>query len=325
MKIRIGYGLGTQTAVGPAPFAALVDDLERLGFDSLWLSERITGAAPDPLVGLAFAAGRTRTLKLGTSVLVLPGRNPAVLAKELASLDLLSGGRLLPAFGLGVADPAEQQAFGVERSERAAWFDEALDVIRRLWSGEAVDHDGGRFHYRGLRIQPRPAQSPPDVWLGGLAPSELRRVGRLGDGWLPSFITPEEAAAGRRQIEEAAGAAGRTIDPEHFGALIPYARTSIPERFRTALAARRPGVDAARLVPVGLGALGETLEVFIERGTSKFVVVPLTEPDNWGAELEEVAGAVLALQSGRAGVPTALQSRTFDPGRAGDRTPTIAS
>ena len=88
---------------------------------------------------MAFAAGRTDRLKFGMSVMVLPGRNPVVVAKELATLDRLSGGRLLPAFGLGVADPHEQQAFGVERGERAAWFDEALAVIRACWTEERVD------------------------------------------------------------------------------------------------------------------------------------------------------------------------------------------
>jgi alkanesulfonate monooxygenase SsuD/methylene tetrahydromethanopterin reductase-like flavin-dependent oxidoreductase (luciferase family) len=110
VKVRVGYGLGTQAPTDPASLAALVDELERLRFDSLWLSERLTGPAPDPVVGLAFAAARTTHLKFGTSVMVLPGRNPVVLAKELATLDRLSGGRLLPAFGLGVRDPAEQQA-----------------------------------------------------------------------------------------------------------------------------------------------------------------------------------------------------------------------
>ena len=114
MKVRIGYGLGTQGMQDEGErFGAFVDALERLRFDSLWLSERITGDAPDPIVGCAFAAGRTTKLKFGFSVLVLPGRNPVVLAKELATLDRLSGGRLLPAFGLGVADPAEQQGFGL--------------------------------------------------------------------------------------------------------------------------------------------------------------------------------------------------------------------
>ena len=185
MKIRIGYGLGTRTKLNDERFADTVDALERLRFDSLWLSERLGGEAPDPIVGMAFAAGRTQKLKFGTSVLVLPGRNPVVLAKELASLDRLSGGRLLPAFGLGVADPHEQQAFGVARGDRAAWFDEALPLIRRLWLEDSVDHDGPRFHFEALKVIPKPLQQPPDVWLGGLAPSELRRVGRLGDGWLP--------------------------------------------------------------------------------------------------------------------------------------------
>src|SRR5690606_13814543 len=111
VKVRVGYGLGTRTISNDAErFAALVDGLEALRFDSLWLSEKITDDCPDPVVALSFAAARTAKLKLGTSVMVLPGRNPMLLAKELASLDRLAGGRLLPAFGLGQVDPAEQQA-----------------------------------------------------------------------------------------------------------------------------------------------------------------------------------------------------------------------
>ena len=105
MKIRIGYGLGTSSDTNDQDrFSELVDGLEERGFDSLWLSERLGGDCPDPLVGMAYACGRTRKLKVGMSVLVLPGRNPVVLAKSIASLDRLSNGRVLPAFGLGVAD-----------------------------------------------------------------------------------------------------------------------------------------------------------------------------------------------------------------------------
>ncbi|MCP4227855.1 MAG: LLM class flavin-dependent oxidoreductase, partial [Actinomycetia bacterium] len=197
MKIRIGFGLGTRTLTNHrSTFDPFLDALEGLGFDSLWLSERIGGECPDPVVGLAYAAGRTSRIKFGMSVMVLPGRNPALLAKQLASIDRLSGGRLLPAFGLGVRDPHEQMAFGVERGERAAWFDEALPLIRRMWAEESVDHDGPRFHYEGLKVEPKPEQDKIDVWLGGAAPAELRRVGRLSDGWLPSFCTPAMAAAG---------------------------------------------------------------------------------------------------------------------------------
>ncbi len=297
MKIRIGYGLGVQGLRDSARFGELVDGLESRGFDSLWLSERLTGDAPDPLVGLAFAGGRTSKLKLGTSVQVLPGRNPVDVAKEWASLDRLSGGRALPAFGLGVANPAEQQAFGVAREERAAWFDEALPLIRRLWTEDAVDHDGPRFSYRGLSVRPKPVQQPPDVWLGGRAKSELRRVGRLGDGWLPSFSTPGEVAAGRVVVEEAAADAGREIEVEHYGALVIYVRDQIPDLLATAIRSRRPDADPADLVPVGLPALRAHLERFLEAGFSKLVLVPAHDPASWTAELDDVAYEILPLQT----------------------------
>lgn len=303
MKIRIGYGLGTGTSeAGGAGFASLVDSLEAHRFDSLWLSERVTGGAVDPIVGLAVAAGRTKKLKLGFSVLVLPGRNPVLLAKELASLDHLSNGRLLPAFGLGVADGAEQQAFGVERAERAKRFDEALPLLRRFWTEETVDHSGTYFSYSGIGVRPKPVQSPLEVWLGGRAPSELRRVGRLGDGWLPSFTSPADAAAGRVVVEEAAAAAGRAIDPEHWGALVIYTRgTELPERFSALLKARNPDADPSDIVPAGLPALRAHLERFCEVGFSKFVLVPAAEPASWDDELGEVAAEVLTLQNGPTG------------------------
>jgi probable F420-dependent oxidoreductase len=298
MKVRIGYGLGALQAVGDAEgFASLVDGLEGNGFDSLWLSERVSGPAPDPIIGLAVAAGRTRRLKLGTSVQVLPGRNPALLAKELASLDVLSGGRLLPAFGLGVASGAEQQAFGVARGDRAPWFDEALPLIRRIWSEEIVDHDGARFHYEGLRVLPKPVQQPLDVWLGGKAPSELRRVGRLGDGWLASFATPADCEAGRRSIEAAADEAGRTIDPEHFGSMIFYTRDTVPDSVLTVLGSRNPDVDPSDLVVEGIAKLAGRVEEYLAIGFSKFVLVPLGAPDDWAEELRDTAAAVLPLQT----------------------------
>src|SRR5262245_49552662 len=211
MKVRIGFGLGNLRPLSGEGLGSLAEAMERHGFDSLWLSERVSGPAPDPVLGLTWAAARTRKLKLGTSVSVLPGRSPALVAKEWATLDVLSGGRALPAFGLGIAHPVEQQAFGVARGDRAAIFDEALPLMRRLWSEDAVDHDGTWFQYSGMNVLPKPTH-PLDVWLGGKAPSELRRVGRLGDGWLASFASPAQCAASRPRIEEAAAEAGRAID-----------------------------------------------------------------------------------------------------------------
>ena len=298
MKVRIGLGLGTQTLAGDAErFPGFVDALEARGFDSLWLSERLTGPAPDPLVALAMAAGRTRKLKLGTSVLVVPGRNPVVLAKELATLDRLSGGRLLPAVGLGAPVPAEHRAFGVERGERAGLFDEALGLMRRLWTEDDVHHDGEHFHLDGVTLRPRPLQDPVDVWLGGTAPSELRRTGRLGDGWLPSFTVPSEVEAGWATITEVAARHDREIEDEHLGALVLYTRGGLPDALAQVVASRRPELDPRAVVPDGVAGLRRQLERFIAVGASKFVVVPLADPADWDAELDELASEVKSLEN----------------------------
>jgi len=298
VKVRVGFGLGANAAAGDADgFAALVDALDQHRFDSLWLSERVGAPSPDPVIGLAVAAGRSPRLKLGTSVQVLPGRNPALLAKSWATLDVLSGGRVLPAFGLGVVAPNEQAAFGVAREERAPWFDEVLPLLRRFWTEDTVDHDGPRFHYRGISVLPKPVQQPPVVWLGGRAPSELRRVGRLGDGWLASFATPPDCEAGRPVIEAAAEAAGRAIDDEHFGAMVFYTRGEIPDALATAIAARNPGTDPRDLIHAGVPAVRKACERFVDVGFSKLVLVPFTHPPSWDDELAELATEVLPIQT----------------------------
>jgi probable F420-dependent oxidoreductase len=299
MKVRIGYGLGNLRPLSGDALGSMAEALERNGFDSLWLSERISGPAPDPLLALTFAAARTEKIKLGTSVSVLPGRSPAIVAKEWATLDVLSGGRALPAFGLGIAHPVEQQAFGVERGDRASIFDEALPLLRRLWTEDDVDHDGRWFHYERMNVLPKPAH-PLDVWLGGRAPAELRRVGRLADGWLASFSTPEQCKAARVTIEDAADGAGRSIDPEHFGVMALYTHGPLPDGFVQAIKTRNPDVDVEDLVARGWSDLRDLCERYVAVGFSKLVLVPLGEPGDWNDELTAGADALLSLQtSGR--------------------------
>ena len=298
MKIRVGFGLGTRSFTNDhSTFDPFVDSLEELGFDSLWLSERLGGECPDPIVGLAYAAGRTQKMKFGFSVMVLPGRNLAVLAKELASLDRLSNGRLLPAFGLGVADVHEQAAFGVQRRERAKMFNEALPLLKRMWEDGPVTHQGEFYNYEEVDLLPKPTQKPMDIWLGGAADVELRRCGRFGDGWLPSFCTPEMAADGWKVVNEAADEHERFMDPEHFGVLVPYSHGELPDSYRTILDRRAPGIDPQEIIPIGHKGLKEQLERFIEVGASKFVPILVGEPENWFAELEGVAEAVLPIQN----------------------------
>ena len=208
MKIRIGVGAGN-TASTPDALAELVTGLDDLGFDSLWLSEVLTAPVLDPVVGLAWAAANNPRLKLGTTML-LPGRHVVRLAKQLASLDVLSRGRLLVTLVPGLTYPPERDAVGVDPKRRGAFIDEALPLLRRLWAGETVSHDGPAGSFRDVKLSPLPVQQPLEVWLGGTVPAALERCGRLSDGWLPSLCTPEEAGDGRVVIEEAAARAGRT-------------------------------------------------------------------------------------------------------------------
>src|SRR3954447_11268787 len=235
MKVRIG--LGVPRGVDLARF---VDESERLSFDSLWVSERVGADLLDPIVAMTYIAARTTRMKLGASVMVLPGRNPVLLAKALASIDVLSAGRLLPAFGLGVNDASEQQAFGVRREERVAYFEEALPLLRRLWAEESVTHHGDCFHLNDVTVRPRPVRAGFDVWLGGSSRPALARCGRLADGWLASFATPSAVRAGIAVVNDAAVAAGRSIDPEHFGVVIPYIDGDIPDQLAATVSSRDP-------------------------------------------------------------------------------------
>ncbi|WP_106400153.1 LLM class flavin-dependent oxidoreductase [Actinocorallia populi] len=295
MKIRIGYAPGTREPQRE-DFTALVEELERLRFDSLWVTERATGAGGDPVALLAYAGAVTSRIKLGTAVMTLPGRQPALLAQQLATLDRLTGGRLLPAFGLGQRRQEEHQAFGVRRNERVALFEELLPLLRRFWAEDAVTHHGERFRFDALNVLPKPVKGGFDVWMGGSSDAELRRTGRLADGWLAAFVTPAEAAAGREKVERAAAEAGREIDPEHFGATIPYHRGTVPEeRLARARAVHGPA-PLADLVPA-LDDLEAHLRRFVDAGISKFVLAPVHSPADWTTELTEVRDAALCLQT----------------------------
>jgi probable F420-dependent oxidoreductase len=299
VKVRIGVGTGPLTAAS-VDVGDLVEQLEQRGFDSLWLSDVLTAPVDDPLTALAYAAGRVRRLKLGTT-LVLPGRNPVRLAKELATLDRVSSGRLLVTLVVGLRRRAELAAMGVDGSARGDLLDEALPLLRRLWSEDDVEHHGTTWSFEKLTVEPKPLQQPLEVWLGGSVASALRRTGLLADGWLPSLCTPVEAAEGRTVIEEVAAGAGRAIDAEHFGVSIGYLPESYDEHVLGNLAARlatRPSTaDVADVVPAGPVALRRLLERFLDVGFSKFVVRPIVTPVSWVAELDELGSAVLDLQS----------------------------
>jgi len=215
MKVRIGVGAASLSA---ETLPELVGALDDLGFDSLWLSEVLTGPVLDPTVGLTWAAASNPRLKIGTTML-LPGRNVLRLAKQLASLDQLCQGRLLVTLVPGLTHAPEREAIGVEPKQRGAFIDEALPLLRRFWAGETVTHEGPAGTFKDVKLWPLPMQQPLEVWLGGNVPAALDRCGRLADGWLPSLCTPEEAAAGRVVIETAAATAPSSTRQDRGGTM----------------------------------------------------------------------------------------------------------
>jgi probable F420-dependent oxidoreductase len=294
MKVRIGISLGP--AAIPAVFGAAVDRLEELGVDSLWLSEMVFGSLVEPFAGMAYALSRTTRLKVGTGVAVLPGRQPVLVAKQLASLAGLAPGRVLPVFGLQPARAAERGVFEVPTGRRAAVFEESLQLIRLLLTQEQVSFHGEFFIVDGAHIGPLPAR-PLDIWLGGSAPGALRRVGRLADGWLGSFMTPDEAQTARETIQAAAGEAGREVEADHFGISLALATGDVPSDLVAAIRQRRPGSDPAALIPASWAAARRMIEQYISAGISKFVVRPAEPPASLDEFLGDFARELMPLQT----------------------------
>ncbi len=301
MKVRIGISLGPAGA--PGQFADAVDQLEQAGVDSLWLPETVYSPVVEPFTGMAFALARTRRLKAGSGISVLPGRHPVLVAKQLASLAGLAPGRLLPVFGLRPAQDAERALFPVPHGQRAAVFDESLELLRLLLTTERVDFAGRFFSVSGATVSPRPAK-PLDLWLGGSAPAALRRVGRLADGWLGSLLTPAEAGAAVKLIRDAAAEADREVEEDHFGLSLPVTLTGngpgngqgIPDALLASIRRRRPEADPATLVAQGWDGARRMLGQYVEAGLSKFVVRPAS-PGPFGPFLDGFVRELLPIQN----------------------------
>ncbi len=303
IKYRIGIMPGPWPAGrdGGEFLWTLCDFLERSDIDSIWLSDRLSSPAPVPevMTTLAAVAARTSKLKFGPSVIVLPYRTPVVAAKELATVDWLSRGRLFPAVGVGVELPREFEASGVPFKERGRRTDEAIHVIRLLWTRDEVSFEGEFYKLDRVRVFPKPWQTPPPIWIGGKSEAALRRTARLGDGWIPSFVTPSEFSAGVERVKELAAAAGRRVPEDHFGTLINYAVA--PSR-DAASALAEPYVQRGRVDEDTLRAstafgppemLIAKIEEYIRGGGSKFILRPLCPPDRMLEQLAIVAERVV--------------------------------
>ena len=285
MSVGIGVGLSEfpfETARG---FWRWIEACEDSAVDSIWQTDRLITDVPmlESLTTMAAVAGATKRLKFGMNVVALGWRDPLVVAKQCASIDFLSGGRLLPAFGIGASRGEEWRATGRDAGRRGARTDEALDVIARLWAGESVDHDGEHFRYRGVRISPLPVQKRLPLWIGGGSKAAVRRAARVGTGWLGGFQSPDEAAPVVAAIKAAAREAGRRIPDDHYGAGFHFRFGSwddAPVAPRAEAVARRNARKPEDCMVVGGAAdVMERLRRFIAGGVSKFVLQPIATGD----------------------------------------------
>lgn len=303
IKYRIGVMPGPWLA-GPEGGEFLwrfIDCCERSDIDSVWFSERLSSPLPvlEPMTTMAAVAARTRRLKFGPSVLVAPFRSPVLMARELAMLDYLSGGRALPAVGIGVELEREFKAAGVPFRERGRRTDETIAIMRRCWAEDEVTFAGEFWQLDRVTVLPRPRQQPFPLWIGGKSEAAMRRTGRLGDGWIPSFITPAELGVGVEKTLAFAAEAGREIPSDHFGALVYYCLDPDPAVAR-ALAmpfVPRGRVDDATLetcTAFGPAALlVERLEQYVARGASKFIARPMCPPERMLEQLERLNDEVI--------------------------------
>ncbi|MGH7390276.1 MAG: LLM class flavin-dependent oxidoreductase [Candidatus Rokuibacteriota bacterium] len=288
IKYRIGVMPGPWPPGGGVEhFWRFLDLCERTDIDSVWFNERLSSPLPvlEPVTAMAAVAARTRRLKFGPSVLITPFRTPVLLARELAMLDWLSGGRMLPALGVGVEQEREFRAAGVPFKERGRRTDEAIAIMRRCWTDDEVTFAGEFWQLDKISVLPKPAQRPFPVWIGGNSEAAMRRAGRFGDGWIPSFITPEQVRVGIDKTRAFAAEAGREVPADHFGALVYFGFDDDPARAR---AAAQPFIPRGRTDEATLAAvtafgppevLAGRLEQYVQSGASKFIVRPMVPPD----------------------------------------------
>ncbi len=305
MAVRIGIGFGGW------PFETLQPELlwdytlrcEALGFDSLWLSDRIVSEKfnVEPLMAIATMASLTKNLKFGTSVLGLPLRNPTILAKQIASLDFLSNGRLLPAVGLGPENDREYESCGTHRSTRSGQTDEAIRIMRLLWSQDDVNFQGKYFSLRNISIQPKPVQKDlPPIWIGGRSEAALKRTARVGDGWLVSRASASDVGLGINKIKEYLKQYGRTgsIEEDHYGAILNFC---FADSFNDAEILAKPYLypnsqdsDYRKFSILGRPENARNLiDSFIKAGATKFIARPCCPPEMMLEQLEILGQSVL--------------------------------
>jgi probable F420-dependent oxidoreductase len=302
--MQFGIALPAQVAERtPREVLGFVDRAERLGFDSLWVLDRIAYDSFAPLPLLAAAAARTERVRLGTSILLATHRGPLVLAKDLATLDQLSGGRLTLGMAVGGRDVDFAAAFVSPRA-RGRRLEETIALFEQAWAGGPIDYDGEIFSIHGPPIGPRPLQEPrPPIWLGGRAPGAIARAVRLADGFIPGGSGPRGLREQIDRVDQAARAAGRDPATLAYAAVVYFNMARDVDAARATLASYlkayyfgRLRLDIAEDTVHGAPRdAARRLAAFRDVGLHTLILVPTTSDP---AEADRVAEAIALLPAG---------------------------
>lgn len=281
MTVSAGLGMANYPFADSRDFWRWVDLCDNGGVDSLWQSDRIIGRGPnlETMSVMAALAGGSKRLKFGMNVASLGLRDPVLTAKACATIDVLSGGRLLPAFGVGSAISRDFAATGIPTKGRGKRTDEGVEILSRLWSEESVTFDGTYYRLDDASIAPRPIQQPLPLWVGGSAPQAIERTARWGTGWQAGIDSAVQVAPVIAAIKARATELGRAIDEDHFGAGFAFrfggSGEAVVARYRELLATRL-GRE-----PDGCMAVGEAshmlalMKDFRTAGVHKFILRPI--------------------------------------------------
>jgi len=253
--VKFGLAFASNVGVDSESALELCRRVEAVGFDSVWCGEHVIWPSriessypytpdgvmpgefdtpvPDPLIWLAYVAAAAPTLKLGTCVLVLPQRNPVILAKELATLDRLSGGRV--ELGIGVGWMKEEfNALGVDWARRGARTDEYIEAMQALWAGPEAEFHGQFANFSAVTCSPRPVGGAIRIVTGGDSPIAIKRAARVADGYFPGSVDPDKLRTLIADLGDAAEKAGRSLEDIEINALLPTGHpdpVSVIEKF----------------------------------------------------------------------------------------------
>ena len=299
MSVAIGLGLMDFPFKTGADYWRWVDLCEEGGVDSLWQTDRLISKQPilECMATMGALAGRTRRLRFGMNVVSLALRDPVLLAKQCATIDVLSEGRLLPAFGIGSPLGPEWQALDIDTKTRGKRTDESLEIIARLWREDSVDFSGKHYRLAGASISPKPVQPDLPMWIGGSSDAAIRRTARYGTGWQGGGETLEDAGRVVAAIKKAVVEAGRSIDEDHYGASFPfYFGTEGDSVVTGAMAAytKRTGRAANSYFAIGdAQVIRDRVAAYTAVGIEKFILRPVGSGDEVIAQTRRLIEQVL--------------------------------